>query len=106
MLWALFVALVLGLRKPDFPGNLAGQRTVSAITVVLVLAAMSTAVLTAGTPAGSGKAYAATSSTSTESAPAPSAAAPSATAHALNADHGGHHCAVIEHARRPFRSGR
>jgi hypothetical protein len=39
------------MRKPDFPGSLAGQRAVVAVTAVLVLAALSTAVLTAGTPA-------------------------------------------------------
>ncbi len=48
--WALIVSLGLGLRKPDFPGSLRGQRTVSAITGVLVLGAVSTAVLTSGTP--------------------------------------------------------
>jgi len=51
--WALTVSLGLGLRKPDFPGSLRGQRTVSAITGVLVIAAISTAVLTSGTPAKS-----------------------------------------------------
>jgi plastocyanin len=46
--WALFVSLGLGLRNPDFPGNLGGQRIVSAITAVLVLAAASTAIITSG----------------------------------------------------------
>ena len=46
--WALFVSLGLGLRNPDFPGNLGGQRIVSAITAVLVIAAASTAVITSG----------------------------------------------------------
>ncbi len=49
--WALILSLGLGMRKPDFPGSLAGQRAVVAVTAVLVLAALSTAVLTAGTPA-------------------------------------------------------
>jgi plastocyanin len=48
--WALFVSLALGLRKPDFPGNLGGQRIVSAITAVLVIAAAATAVITSGSP--------------------------------------------------------
>jgi plastocyanin len=48
VLWALTVSLGLGLRKPDFPGSLAGQRIVGAITAVLVLAAASTAVITSG----------------------------------------------------------
>jgi len=46
--WALFVSLGLGMRLPKFPGNLGGQRIVSAITAVLVLAAVSTAVITSG----------------------------------------------------------
>ncbi len=46
--WALIVSLVLGLRKPDFPGSQRGQRIVIAISAVLVLGAVSTAVLTAG----------------------------------------------------------
>jgi uncharacterized cupredoxin-like copper-binding protein len=50
--WALFVSLGLGLRNPDFPGNLGGQRIVSAITAVLVLAAVSTAIIVSG---GEGK---------------------------------------------------
>jgi plastocyanin len=50
--WALFVSLGLGLRNPDFPGNLGGQRIVSAITAVLVIAAASTAIITSG---GEGK---------------------------------------------------
>jgi plastocyanin len=46
--WALFVALALGMRNPNFPGSLGGQRIVSAITAILVLAAASTAVITSG----------------------------------------------------------
>jgi plastocyanin len=53
--WALFVSLALGLRNPDFPGNLGGQRIVSAITAVLVIAAASTAVITSGGEAEAGK---------------------------------------------------
>jgi plastocyanin len=53
VVWALTLSLVLGMRKPDFPGSLAGQRAVTAVTAVLVLAAVSTAVLTSGTPAKS-----------------------------------------------------
>ncbi|HEX3510143.1 MAG TPA: plastocyanin/azurin family copper-binding protein [Solirubrobacteraceae bacterium] len=48
VLWALTVSLGLGLRNERFPGNLQGQRTVSAITAVLVIAAVTTAVITAG----------------------------------------------------------
>lgn len=51
VVWALVLSLGLGLRKPDFPGSLAGQRAVMAISVVLVLAAVSTAVITSSSPA-------------------------------------------------------
>lgn len=51
VLWALFVSLVLGMRDTKFPGDLRGQRTISAITILLVVGALSTAVLTSGTPA-------------------------------------------------------
>ncbi len=57
--WALIVSFGLGLRRPDFPGNLAGQRMVIAISAVLVLAAASTAVITSG---GSPKAEASAAS--------------------------------------------
>jgi uncharacterized cupredoxin-like copper-binding protein len=48
--WALLLSLGLGLRNPNFPGNLGGQRVVSAITAVLVLAAVASAVITSGSP--------------------------------------------------------
>jgi uncharacterized cupredoxin-like copper-binding protein len=51
VVWALVVSLGLGLRRPDFPGGTGGERIVIAITIVLVIAAASTAVLTSGTPA-------------------------------------------------------
>jgi plastocyanin len=50
VVWALTLSLGLG-RKPDFPSSVAGQRGVVAITAVLVLAAVSTAVLTSSVPA-------------------------------------------------------
>jgi plastocyanin len=53
VVWALVLSLGLGMRKPDFPGSLAGQRAVVAVTAALVLAAVSTAVLTASPPAKS-----------------------------------------------------
>jgi plastocyanin len=52
VLWALVVSLGLGLRKPNFPASLRGQRLVSAISAVLVAATVATAVLISGTPAG------------------------------------------------------
>jgi plastocyanin len=48
--WALIVSLALGLRRPDFPGGQPGERAVIAISVVLVLATISSAVLTSGAP--------------------------------------------------------
>jgi plastocyanin len=69
--WALIVSLALGLRRPQFPGNQVGQRGVIAITVVLVLAALSTAVLTAGGSPSAGAAGSSEKSASTEAAPSP-----------------------------------
>jgi plastocyanin len=71
VLWALLVSLGLGLRKPDFPGSLGGQRAVSAITAVLVLAAVSTAVLTSGVPPKSAQAATPTTTNPLPSVPAP-----------------------------------
>jgi plastocyanin len=51
VVWALTLSLGLGMRKPDFPGSLAGQRAVVAISAVLVLGAVGTAVLTSSVPA-------------------------------------------------------
>lgn len=88
VVWALVVSLLLGLRRDDFPGSLQGQRLVSALTAVLVIAAMGTAVLTSGGTAKSSAATptqsATTSSQATSPAPAQTTAststAPAATA--------------------------
>jgi hypothetical protein len=48
--WALVVSLGLGLRKPDFPASLTGQRAVIGVTVVLVATTMAMAVVTSGGP--------------------------------------------------------
>jgi uncharacterized cupredoxin-like copper-binding protein len=66
--WALIVSLLLGLRKPDFPGNGGGERVVIAITIVLVLGATSTAVITSGGAASAG-AESASSPTTTSATP-------------------------------------
>ena len=76
--WALVLSLGLGLRRPQFPGGLGGQRVVIAVSVVLALAAVSMAVVTAGTPAREGKGTA--SSTSQAVAPASAPAAPGSSA--------------------------
>lgn len=75
--WALLVSLGLGMRRPDFPGNLAGQRAVMAITAVFVLATVSMAVITSGTPAKAGAATGSSQQTSS-AAEAPAPAAPPA----------------------------
>jgi uncharacterized cupredoxin-like copper-binding protein len=46
--WALIVSFGLGMRRPDFPSTLGGQRAVMATTAVLVLATVSMAVVTSG----------------------------------------------------------
>jgi plastocyanin len=48
--WALLVSLGIGMRRPDFPSSVAGQRGVIAITAVLVVAAAATAVITSESP--------------------------------------------------------
>jgi uncharacterized cupredoxin-like copper-binding protein len=86
--WALIVSAGLGLRRPDFPGGLSGQRAVVAISAVLVLGAVSTAVITSGTAAkagttstaaapSSGGAEQPAASTPTASTPAATSPAPS-----------------------------
>jgi plastocyanin len=72
VVWALTLSLGIGLRRPDFPSSLQGQRTVMAISAVLVLAAVSTAVLTSSVPA---KGHVAPARTQ-EQAPVPIVSAP------------------------------
>ncbi len=58
VVWALVLSVGLGMRKPAFPGSAAGERAVIALTAVLVLAAVSMAVLTSEPPAKSAAAAA------------------------------------------------
>ena len=44
--WAI-VLFALGMRSPEFPGSAAAQRGVIAVSVVIVVAAMASSVLTA-----------------------------------------------------------
>ena len=75
--WAVVLGL-LGLSRPDFPGNLGGQRVVIAVSAVLVVASIATAIGTASKPpAAAAAAAAAQGSSSSPSAQA--AAAPSTT---------------------------
>ena len=46
--WALLLSVVIGRRRPDFPADSGQQRTVMVISAVLVLGAISTAVITSG----------------------------------------------------------
>jgi plastocyanin len=82
--WALILSLALGLRHPAFPGNLVGERVVIAISVVLVLAAMSAAVVTASEPAKAGSQGASSSQPPPAGAPAGPAAPASALTLAAN----------------------
>ncbi len=68
--WALFVSLGIGTRMPDFPRSLQQQRGVMAITAVLVIAALITAIATSG---GSTATSEAVQTTSTSSSPTPTA---------------------------------
>jgi uncharacterized cupredoxin-like copper-binding protein len=46
--WALIVSMGIGMRNPTFPATVGAERLVMAITAVLVLAAVSTAIATSG----------------------------------------------------------
>jgi plastocyanin len=54
--WALIVSMGIGMRKPDFPANLGQQRAVMGVSAVLVLFAVSMAVVTSGGEGKSAKA--------------------------------------------------
>jgi len=85
VVWALTLSLVLGMRKPDFPGSLSGQRAVTAVTAVLVLAAVSTAVLTSEPPAKSAAATPVAGAERGAPTPAPASSSGAATAPATPA---------------------
>jgi uncharacterized cupredoxin-like copper-binding protein len=48
VVWALIVSMGIGMRNPRFPGTLGAERAVMAISAVLVLLAVSMAVVTSG----------------------------------------------------------
>ncbi len=66
--WALLLSLGIGARRSDFPANAGQQRGLIAVTVVLVLAAVSMAVVTSGgsKTASATSSAPATSTTATE----------------------------------------
>jgi plastocyanin len=70
--WALVVSLGLGLRRVEFPGNIGGERAVITISLALVLAATSTAVITSGSAAASARRSAPGASTAPAATTAPS----------------------------------
>jgi len=78
--WALIVSLGLGMRRPDFPSGPSQQRGIIAVTVVLVLAAVSMAVATSGgSTQKTATSAAATSPAAPPSSPAQTPATGSAT---------------------------
>jgi hypothetical protein len=46
--WALLLWFGLGVRRPDFPDNLPGQRAIMAVSAVLVVLTLTMAVATSG----------------------------------------------------------
>ncbi|HEX9481931.1 MAG TPA: hypothetical protein VF927_07500, partial [Solirubrobacteraceae bacterium] len=46
--WALFISMAIGMRRPSFPAGLSQERGVIAVSVVLVLATVSSAVIVSG----------------------------------------------------------
>lgn len=46
--WALLLSLGIGLRKPDFPSNLRGQRAISVVSALLVVITLTMAIATSG----------------------------------------------------------
>jgi plastocyanin len=62
--WALLVSMAIGMRRPSFPEGLSQQRAVMAVSVVLVLATVSMAVIVSG-----GEAKPASAAASSQSAP-------------------------------------
>lgn len=80
VVWALIVSLGLGMRIPAFPRNTGEERDVIAVTVVLVLAAVSTAVLTSGTKSTTSASQAPASTGASATPPASTAATTTPTA--------------------------
>jgi len=76
--WAVIVSVGLGLRTPNFPSNIGGQRLVVSISATLVLGTMASGVITSGSAA---KTATSTTSqpTSQETSPASAPAEPKAT---------------------------
>lgn len=78
VVWALALSMAIGMRQPRFPGNLEGQRAVSAVSILLVAATIATAVLTSGGSAApaAAKSAAPQSTVSSGGTPAPAETTP------------------------------
>jgi plastocyanin len=50
IVWALVISMGLGMRRPDFPSTLKGERVIIGVSILLVLVTAATAVLTASVP--------------------------------------------------------
>jgi plastocyanin len=88
--WALLLSLVIGMRRPEFPRNSQEQRGVMAVTAVLVLAALVTAIATSGGSAEKSSVAETTGTpTATTGTPAPPSSPAAATSLSLAADPGG-----------------
>jgi plastocyanin len=86
--WAVIVSVVLGLRHVNFPGSLGGQRTVLAITAVLVVATIAAAVATSSSPAKKAAQSAAASATPTAGTSSAAPASPTSTRTSVSPGHG------------------
>ncbi len=67
VVWALFVSMAIGMRRPSFPAGQGQQRAVMAVTAVLVLLAVSMAVVVSGGEKSGSANAASTQSTETTS---------------------------------------
>ena len=84
--WALLISLGIGMRKPSFPESLGQQRAIMAVSALLVLVAVSMAVVTAG---GSKNSAAAAQTTTSATPTTPASATPAPGAVAVEANPGG-----------------
>lgn len=70
-LWAVFISLGVGLRRPDFPSSIGSQRTVILISATLVIATAASGVITSGSPSKANAASAAPGAAPQQTASAP-----------------------------------
>jgi len=46
--WALILSIGIGIRRPEFPGNLPGQRAIMIVSALLVVLTLTMALATSG----------------------------------------------------------